>query len=100
MSARAPLPKDVQALHLHIGRVVIDAPAGADRQAIARLLAHELPIALRARLAPGGADVAAHGTQGLSAGIAEAVAGHLQSAGTDSGPAMKSSQHIDRRGLA
>jgi hypothetical protein len=67
----------MQALHLRIGRVVVDAPAGADRHAIARDLQRELPQALGERLQSSAHVPLANGDATLSARVAEAVASRL-----------------------
>lgn len=68
----------MQALHLRIGRVVVDAPAGADRHAIARALQRELPQAIGERLQSSTSEPRVNGNGTLSERVAEAVAGRLR----------------------
>jgi hypothetical protein len=78
-----PLPKQAQALHLRIGRVLVDAPAGADRHAIARTLERDLAGVIGARLAQPHGDAPLPGAEGpgtLTACIADAVAKRLRPA--------------------
>lgn len=46
-AAAATSPREV---HLHVGRIVIDAPAGSDRAALRRQIAAQLPQAIVGRL--------------------------------------------------
>lgn len=78
MSTRETLPKAVQALHLRIGRVVVDAPAGADRLAITYELQRELRQAIGERLQPSPSEPVVHGSGTLSGRIAEAVASRVR----------------------
>ncbi len=83
MTTRTHLPKAAQALHLRIGRIVIDAPASADRVALARTLAREVPRAVEARLTARHDNLRAQGTHTISERIADAVAERLQPAGNE-----------------
>jgi hypothetical protein len=68
-------------LHLHIGRLTIDGQAGADRGALARQLAAQLPAAIAQRLlaepAPGAAPVTALHER-IAAAVAPRVAAQLE----------------------
>lgn len=59
-------------LHLRISRLVIDSESGADRAALVRALAGQLPAAIAARLSTSPASSAAPTT--LQERIADAVA--------------------------
>jgi len=71
------LPRDFSQCHVRIGRLVVDAPPGTDRAALARELAGALPAALGERLA-GGTTAAPAGTPTLAQQVAAAVAARLR----------------------
>lgn len=60
-------------LHLRIGRLVVDAEPGADRTAVARALARQLPAAIGVRLQTPAAPATPAAAATLSDRIADAV---------------------------
>lgn len=67
-------------LHLHIGRLTIDARPGTDRGALARLLAAQLPAAIAQRLLADPATAAAPDTlhERIAAAVAPQVAARME----------------------